>query len=219
MSEVPFGNLSYWFQGSSIVLSVQLNQGMFFQPIGVYVNKTAPPRGPPSQQDSQAMRLPLYTLPHLCRGAPPQPGTAGVEASGHVMVSLWLIRQCGCWCQIIFPQQGCCARLQAVVKFDGSDPNWDMLAAPFTSCVSYVKDLSPLNFGDQVRLQRTASSLPCRTSASAEYRILTGLNASAWHALWRVRSAQIWHWPALCCEQQRASWLHCTMHVWSNANR
>ena len=54
ISEVPFGNLSYWFQGSSIVLSIQLNQGMFYQPIGVYVNKTAPPKGPPSQQDSQA---------------------------------------------------------------------------------------------------------------------------------------------------------------------
>lgn len=54
ISEVPFGNLTYWFQGSSVVLSIQLNQGMFFQPIGVYVNKTAPPRGPPSQQDSQA---------------------------------------------------------------------------------------------------------------------------------------------------------------------
>lgn len=58
ISEVPNGNLSYWFQGSSIVLSIQLNQGMFFQPIGVYVNKTSPPTGPPpSQQDSQASRM------------------------------------------------------------------------------------------------------------------------------------------------------------------
>ena len=51
-------------------------------------------------------------------------------------------------------QQECCACcVQTVVNYDDSDPNWDMLVAPFTSCVSYVKDLSPLNFGDQVRRQ------------------------------------------------------------------
>lgn len=43
------------------------------------------------------------------------------------------------------------------MKFDGSDPGWDMLVAPFTSCVSYVKDLSPLNFGDQVCGRNTFS--------------------------------------------------------------
>ena len=70
ISEVPFGNLSYWFQGSSIVLSIQLNQGMFYQPIGVYVNKTAPPKGPPSQQDSQArhlLHMRLFILTQACR--------------------------------------------------------------------------------------------------------------------------------------------------------
>lgn len=42
-----------------------------------------------------------------------------------------------------------------------------MLVAPFSSCVFYVRDLSPLNFGDQVRLQRILSSLPCDTAQSA----------------------------------------------------
>ena len=68
ISEVPFGNLSYWFQGSSIVLSIQLNQGMFFQPIGVYVNKTAPPTGrrPPSRTARQGrMHLAARMLPCL----------------------------------------------------------------------------------------------------------------------------------------------------------
>ena len=53
MSELPFGNLTYWFQGSALVLSINVTKGMMFRPIGVYVNKTSPPKGPPPQQDSQ----------------------------------------------------------------------------------------------------------------------------------------------------------------------
>ena len=45
--------------------------------------------------------------------------------------------------------------MQTVVKYDDADPNWDMLVSPFTSCVSYVKDLSPLNYGDQARPRHT----------------------------------------------------------------
>ena len=44
-----------------------------------------------------------------------------------------------------------CLGSRGGVRYDGADPSWDMLVAPFTSCVSYVRDLSPLNYGDQAR--------------------------------------------------------------------
>ncbi|BDA46766.1 hypothetical protein COCOBI_09-2190 [Coccomyxa sp. Obi] len=98
--EVPYGNLTYWFDSSSLYLSINLTQGMVNKPIGVYVFKGTPPTGPPPQLDSQ-----------------------------------------GNW------------------NTDGTDSNWDMLVAPYTSCVSYVKDLSPLNFGDHVYI--SVASFSC----------------------------------------------------------
>ncbi|KAK9918067.1 hypothetical protein WJX75_000904 [Coccomyxa subellipsoidea] len=67
---------------------------MMNKPIGVFVNQTNPPIGPPPRLDNQGM-----------------------------------------W------------------NSDGSDPSWDLLVAPFTSCVSYVKDLTPLAFGDEASWQ------------------------------------------------------------------
>ncbi len=39
---------------------------------------------------------------------------------------------------------------QGVPDAAGADPNWDMLNYPYSSCVSYKKDLSPLQYGDKV---------------------------------------------------------------------
>ena len=64
-------------------------------------------------------------------------------------------------------QQRIGAGVQGVEEPGDSGPNWDMLVAPYSSCVSYVRDLSPLNFGDQVRLPRTLSSVPCDTAQTA----------------------------------------------------
>lgn len=53
--EVPYGNLTYWFDSSSLYLSINLTQGMTNKPIGVYVFKGTPPTGPPPQLDSQVI--------------------------------------------------------------------------------------------------------------------------------------------------------------------
>lgn len=53
--EVPYGNLTYWFDSSSLYLSINLTQGMTNKPIGVYVFKGRPPTGPPPQLDSQVI--------------------------------------------------------------------------------------------------------------------------------------------------------------------
>jgi hypothetical protein len=53
VSEIPLGNLTYWFEGSAIYVTINLSQGMMNKPIGVYVNKTIPPVGPPLAQSSQ----------------------------------------------------------------------------------------------------------------------------------------------------------------------
>ena len=61
--EVPFGNLTYWFDSSSIYLSINLTQGMMNKPIGVYVFKGTPPTGPPPQLDSQVIARTVRMLP------------------------------------------------------------------------------------------------------------------------------------------------------------
>lgn len=53
VSNVPLGNMSYWFEGSSIVITMNLTTGMLNQPLGIYVNKTSPPTAPPSQLDNK----------------------------------------------------------------------------------------------------------------------------------------------------------------------
>lgn len=55
VSEVPFGNLTYWFEGSSLYLSINLTAGMMNKPIGVFVNQTNPPIGPPPRLDNQVI--------------------------------------------------------------------------------------------------------------------------------------------------------------------
>ena len=40
--------------------------------------------------------------------------------------------------------------MQGVPDAAGTDPNWDLLNYPYSSCVSYKKDLSPLQYGDKV---------------------------------------------------------------------
>ena len=72
------------------------------------------------------------------------------------------------------------------MKYDDSDPNWDMLVSPFTSCVSYVKDLSPLNYGDQVRPQRTCclpvcGILPWLVSTENLAALLPPCSEKSWH--------------------------------------
>ena len=78
ISEVPFGNLSYWFQGSSIVLSIQLNQGMFY-PLGSTSTRHPRPLGrrPPSRTARQGASYILHpsrcSAPSLdaCKVYPP----------------------------------------------------------------------------------------------------------------------------------------------------
>lgn len=53
VQEVPFGNVTYWFEGSSLYLTINLTQGMMYKPIGVFVDKSAPPAGPPAIQDNR----------------------------------------------------------------------------------------------------------------------------------------------------------------------
>ena len=52
MSNVPLGNMSYWFEGTSIVITLNLTAGMLSKPLGLFVNKTSPPTAPPSQLDT-----------------------------------------------------------------------------------------------------------------------------------------------------------------------
>ena len=52
VSNVPLGNMSYWFEGSSIVITLNLTAGMLSKPLGIFVNKTSPPIAPPSQLDT-----------------------------------------------------------------------------------------------------------------------------------------------------------------------
>ena len=42
--------------------------------------------------------------------------------------------------------------MQEIANSAGTDPNWDLLTYPYASCVSYKKDLSPLQYGDKVGL-------------------------------------------------------------------
>lgn len=53
VSNVPLGNMSYWFEGNSIVITMNLTTGMLNQPLGIFVNKTSPPIAPPSQLDNK----------------------------------------------------------------------------------------------------------------------------------------------------------------------
>ena len=59
VSNVPLGNLTYWFEGSSIVVTMNLTAGMVSQPLGIFVNKTSPPRAPPSQLDNKVSPFPF----------------------------------------------------------------------------------------------------------------------------------------------------------------
>jgi len=52
VSNVPLGNMSYWFEGSSIIITMNLTSGMISKPLGIYVNKTSPPTAPPAQLDT-----------------------------------------------------------------------------------------------------------------------------------------------------------------------
>ena len=52
VSNVPLGNMSYWFEGTSIVITLNLTAGMLSKPLGLFVNKTSPPTAPPSQLDT-----------------------------------------------------------------------------------------------------------------------------------------------------------------------
>lgn len=51
--------------------------------------------------------------------------------------------------------------VQGVLNTAGNDPNWDILDYPYSSCVSYKKDLSPLKVGDQVPLRPSATLCSC----------------------------------------------------------
>ncbi len=53
--------------------------------------------------------------------------------------------------------------LQGIINAAGTDPNWDLLSYPYTSCVSYKMDLSPLQYGDKVPCLPSdcPASLPC----------------------------------------------------------
>lgn len=42
--------------------------------------------------------------------------------------------------------------MQGIANSAGTDPNWDLLTYPYASCISYKKDLSPLQYGDKVGL-------------------------------------------------------------------
>lgn len=42
--------------------------------------------------------------------------------------------------------------MQGLPDAAGTDPNWDLLNYPYSSCVSYKKDLSPLQYGDKVSI-------------------------------------------------------------------
>ena len=53
VSNVPLGNMSYWFEGTSIVITLNLTAGMLSKPLGLFVNKTSPPTAPPSQLDTR----------------------------------------------------------------------------------------------------------------------------------------------------------------------
>ncbi|CAL5228295.1 g11401 [Coccomyxa viridis] len=91
VSNLPLGNMSYWFEGSSIVITMNLTSGMISKPLGIFVNKTTAPTAPPAQLNTQ-----------------------GISDAA------------------------------------GTDPNWDLLNYPYSSCISYKKDLSPLQYGDKV---------------------------------------------------------------------
>ena len=56
--------------------------------------------------------------------------------------------------------------MQGIVNADGTDPNWDLLNYPYTSCVSYKKDLSPLQYGDKV------ACLPSDSRTSLPYNAM-----------------------------------------------
>ncbi len=53
VSNLPLGNMSYWFEGSSIVITMNLTSGMISKPLGIFVNKTSPPTAPPAQLNTQ----------------------------------------------------------------------------------------------------------------------------------------------------------------------
>ncbi|CAK0785876.1 hypothetical protein CVIRNUC_009089 [Coccomyxa viridis] len=55
VSNVPLGNMSYWFEGTSIVITLNLTAGMLSKPLGLFVNKTSPPTAPPSQLDTNGV--------------------------------------------------------------------------------------------------------------------------------------------------------------------
>lgn len=67
MSNLPLGNMSYWFEGSSIVITMNLTSGMLNKPLGIFVNKTTPPTSPPAQLNTQ-VGTPLMQF--LCSYAP-----------------------------------------------------------------------------------------------------------------------------------------------------
>lgn len=61
VSNLPLGNMSYWFEGSSIVITMNLTSGMISKPLGIFVNKTTAPTAPPAQLNTQ-VSAPLTQL-------------------------------------------------------------------------------------------------------------------------------------------------------------
>ena len=60
VSNLPLGNMSYWFEGNSIVITMNLTSGMLSKPLGIFVNKTAPPTSPPAQLNTQVGKLLMH---------------------------------------------------------------------------------------------------------------------------------------------------------------
>ncbi len=90
VQEVPFGNLTYWFDSSSLYMSITLTQGMMNKPIGVFVSKTTPPIGPPPRLDNQVKSVCASSFGDLkCRNLLTVP--PGKCATGVTLVSLLCI--------------------------------------------------------------------------------------------------------------------------------
>ena len=72
--------------------------------------------------------------------------------------------------------------MQGIVNAAGTDPNWDLLNYPYTSCVSYKKDLSPLQYGDKV------SCLPSDSPASFPCNAMLFVLSYIWPGQWTSSS-------------------------------
>jgi hypothetical protein len=104
--------------------------------------------------------------------------------------------------------------MQGIVNAAGTDPNWDLLNYPYTSCVSYKKDLSPLQYGDKVSCLPSDSprTFPCKAMLFALSYIWPGewTSSSRWACMMQIqgldKASCIKLLPEFCvCAQQSSA--------------